>query len=429
MGCIWVKYLEAPQLFELLDHLHHDAQSLPSFPVLEIIQAILQALCEMMSFDQEAEGLLVDRLPRLLSLKSVTNSYLLEQITALAIEASLPIGLDGCPPSFTCTDLVQVIRWSTTRWRRRGYRPIEVDLHALLTQPTFSESTVKIITSQLYQLSAASRKSIAEWLTSDHCSQRSSEHLIPILHAFLDSGSCDGAFASTFGIDFCLPFIHRITSLIVNKGVSFDLRLRAEKCLLHIISFPSSTALDLFVKELKALSNKAISVELLSLGARLGQMVGSKAKDLIGLLADRGMQWCIDRFPDKLDVSEFQKFTRELSKFLLTLYCVSLNSVEIVSLFKMASNLKTHLVETLLSVIIQHRFLDVDALRLAVASLSIAQLKVFFFSRRDIFPNIINFFYHSPSPLIVTSKRRFSTPNSSRFAPAPPLRPRGFETR
>jgi nucleolar pre-ribosomal-associated protein 1 len=383
MGCIWVKYLEASQLFDLLDHLYHDAQSMPSFPVLETIQVILQALCEMVSFDQEAEGLLVDRLPQLLSLKSaLSNSHLLEEITALAIEASLPIGLDGCPPSFTCTDFVQVIRCSTTRWGRRAYRPIEVDLHALLTQPTFSESTAKIITSQLYQLSTASRKCIAEWLTSDLCSQRSSEHLIAILHAFFDSGSCDGAFASTLGSDFCLPFIHRITSLIVDKGVSSDLRLRAEKCLLHIISSPSSTAFDLFVKEVKATSKKAISVELLSLGARLGQMLGSKAKDFIGLLADRGMQWCIDRFADEIDAEEFQKFTRELSKFLLTLYCVGFNPIATVSLFKTASNLKTHLVETLLSVIIQHRLLDVDALRLAVASLPIAQLKVNLFTSR-----------------------------------------------
>lgn len=320
MGCIWIKYLDATQLFDLLDHLHHDAQNMPSFPVLETIQVILQALCEMVSFDQEAEGLLVDRLPQLLSLKSaLPNSHLLEDITALAIEASLPIGLDGCPPSFTCTDLVQVIRWSTTRWNRRAYRPIEVDLHALLTQPTLSESTVKIITSQLYRLSTASRKTIAEWFTSDLCSQQNSEHLIPILYAFFDSGSCDGAFASTFGIDFCLPFIHRITSLIVDKGVSSDLRLRAERCLLYIISSPSSTALDLFVKEVKAISKKAISVELLSLGARLGQMLGPKVKDFTGLLADRGMQWCIDRFADEIDTEEFQKFTRELSKFLFDL--------------------------------------------------------------------------------------------------------------
>ena len=370
---------------------------MPSFPVLETIQVILQALCEMISFDQEAEGLLVDRLPQLLSLKSaLPNSHLLEEITALAIEASLPIGLDGCPPSFTCTDLVQVIRWSTTRWYRRGHRPTEVDLRALLTQPTFSESTVKIITCQLYQLSTASRKSIAEWLTSDLCSQRSSEHLIPILHAFFDSGSCDGAFVCTFGIDFCLPFIHRITSLIVNEGVSSDLRLRAEKCLLHIVSSPSSMALDLFVKEVKAMSKKAISVELLSLGARLGQILGSKAKDLIVLLADRGTQWCIDRFADKLDAEEFQKFTRQLSKFLLALYCVDLNPIEIVSLFKTASNLKTHLMEPLLSVIIQHRFLDVDALRLAVASLSIAQLKVNFLYAEIYFQIILTFSIIAP---------------------------------
>ena len=392
MGCIWVKYLEAAQLFDLLHHLHHIAQSMLSFTALQTIQVILQALCEMMSFDQEAEGLLVGRLPQLLSLKSaLPNSHLLEKITALAIEASLPIGLDGFPPSLTGTDLVQVIRRSTTRWCRRGYRSLEIDLHTLLKQPTFSESTVKIITSQLYQLSTASRKSIVEWLTSDLCSQRSSEHLIPIFNAFFD---CGGA-PSTLRTDIFVPFVHRVTSLSVDKDVSSDLRLRAEKCLLQIISSPSSTVLDLFVKEVKALSKKAISVELLSLGARLGQMLGSKAKDFIELLGDRGMQWCIDRYPDKLDMDEFQKFTRELSKFVLTLSCVCLKAVEIVTLFKTASNLKTHLAETLLSVIIQHRFLDVDALRLAVASLPIAQLKVFCFSHRDIFSSIVNFFYQA----------------------------------
>jgi len=325
MGCIWVKYLEPAQLFDLLDHLHHNAQRTPSVPVLETIQVVLQALCGVLTFNEQSEELLVDRLPQLLSFKStLRNSPLFEKITALAIEASLPIGLDGCPPSSACSDLVSVIRRSTNRWYRRGHRQIDVDLHSLLTQPIFSDSTVKIITNQLYQLSTSSHKIVAEWLTSDRCSQRSSEHLIPVLHAFFDSGSYDRAFASTVKIDVWLPFIPRITHVIVDKDTSSDLRLRAEKCLLDIISSSSTAVLDLFAKELKAISKKVISVELLSFGTRLGQRLGSKTNDLIGLLADQGIQWCIDQFADELDTEEARKFTRELSEFVLTSYCTFL---------------------------------------------------------------------------------------------------------
>jgi hypothetical protein len=88
-------------------------------------------------------------------------------------------------------------------------------------------------------------------------------------------------------------------------------------CLLDIIS-SSSTAFDLFAKEVTAVSKELITLELLSVGTRLSQRLGSKTNDLVGLFAERGIQWCIDRFADELDTEESRKFTQELSAWFLT---------------------------------------------------------------------------------------------------------------
>ena len=85
------------------------------------------------------------------------------------------------------------------------------------------------------------------------------------------------------------------------------------------------------------------------------------------------------------------------------------------SLIKLSSVLKPHLVETLLTVIIQDQFNNISALKLAAICLSRTQLKV----RISLVNKMCVLLIYSPSPSlsIAICKISFSTPISIKFAP------------
>ncbi|KAF8959548.1 ribosome 60S biogenesis N-terminal-domain-containing protein [Flammula alnicola] len=362
-GCIWIKYLEPSQLFELLDFLEKDARNMAAVSVLQPINTVLEALCSTASFESQGEWALVQRLPQLISLNSImSDSPLLEKVIAVAIEASLPVGLDGCPPAVlpsSSSDLLVVVRRAEGRWSQRGHPlKIDIDIRSFLTRDTFSESTAKIISGLLYRQTSC-RQIVAEWLNSEHCLQRSAQHLLPIIDAFLDSSS-DGSTTSTIRNETCLLLMPKIIQTIADKDVPSILRIRAQHCLLNALAASTadpSELLDAIAKELNALS-QPLSRELISGGRKLVRKFGSKAHVVVSILVDRGMQWCIDRFAEERETLESKQVTEDLT-----------------SLIKEASISKAHLVETLLSVVIQNRFSSVESLHLAVACLSTTQLK------------------------------------------------------
>ena len=95
-------------LLALLDVLEERAQIMPTLLTLELIKTVLKAFQSHTLFESESESTLIKRLPQLLSLRSTLPDFsLLEDLIAVAIEVSLPIGLDGTP-LFTVTSTSDV---------------------------------------------------------------------------------------------------------------------------------------------------------------------------------------------------------------------------------------------------------------------------------------------------------------------------------
>ena len=336
----------------------------------------------MTSFEWRAEVALVQRLPQLLSLKSILpDSPLLEQIIAIAVEATLPIGLDGCPSFSSSSEPVTVIRRAESRWSQRccGIKA-NIDVQPFLSQGTFSDSTAKIISCLVYQ-QPSSRLALMDWLTSDRTSQHEPCHLVPILHALFDSCSQDAAAIANVPSNTWLPFIMKIVQAIADIDIPSNIRIRAQYCLLNILSANSGDAsklLDAVAKEMKHAS-RSLSHELITTATALAVKFGSKVESIVSRVIDNGLQWCIDQFALEEDTG-YDILIRDLSSCFFSVLWIIANLPFVASLVKASSMTKSHLVDTLLQVVIQNRISRADALHLASVCLPTAQLKVCIYS-------------------------------------------------
>ncbi|KAJ3506576.1 hypothetical protein NLJ89_g6794 [Agrocybe chaxingu] len=355
-ACLWIKYLEPHQLFEFMDYLQENGHTTPA---AELANVILEALSSMAAFELEAESALVHRLPHLLSLRPLLpDSPLLDDLIATSLEATLPIGLDGFSPPNASSDLVVMVKRSQTRWAHRSRAAkVDLDIRQFLTQTTFSEATVRIISALLY-CRPVSREIFAQWAASEDCLRRDINLLLPIIHAFLDSAPT----GQTVKYEIWAPLLPRILDVLVDKGGLSALKNKAKQCLSDILMTASEPEaekiLSALVAEFKEFSKADVSAEVLSTGVWLADHYGSKAKALLTIIVDNGMQWAIDRLADEKEIEGSTCVAQWLTL-----------------LVKKTNVSKSHLAETLLSVVVQNHLHNVPALHLATECLSSSQIK------------------------------------------------------
>ena len=301
-ACMWIRYLELSSLLGLLDVLEERAQIMPTLPTLELIKTVLEAFQSRTLIESESESTLKERLPQLLSLRSVLpDLLLLEDLIAVAIEASLPIGLDGSPlftaASTSEIDFRTIINRSNARWYHRTHTlGTELDIRQFLIQDRFSDSTVRIISALVYR-QCFSIEDILEWLGAESCSRRQINHLLPIFHAILDSSLSQ----TTLHIksNTWLPYISRIVSALADQNSSVVLRTLSQSCIINILSNAGKdlpAVMGVFTEEVDTLAEKTVSFELISLGVAITSRLGKDAISVASILVDRGIQCMIDQY-------------------------------------------------------------------------------------------------------------------------------------
>ena len=300
-ACMWIRFLESSSLLSLLDVLEERAHTMPALSTLELIKTALEALKSRIPSEFEFESTLRQRLPQFLSLRSILLGFLLlEDLIAMAIEASLPIGLNGSPLLAAASisegevDFRTIISRSNTRWSHRTYSlSAELDISQFLTQDWFHDSTVRIISALVYRR-CFSPKDIVEWLGTESCSRRQINHLIPIFHAVLDSEPLSQMTSSMW-----LPFISPIVSTLADQNVSVMLRRLGQSCIINILSnagkdLPALVAA--LTEEVNALKETMVSFELISLSVALASRLGNDVSSVTSILVHRGMQRMIDQY-------------------------------------------------------------------------------------------------------------------------------------
>ena len=299
-ACLWIRYLESSSLLDLLNVLEESAQNMPTLPTLEVIKTVLEAIKSRTSSESESESVVKQRLPQLLSLRSILPDFqLLEDLIVIAIEASLPIGLDGSPLSTTSNgvDFVSIINRANAHWSYRTHSlAAELDIRQFLNQDRFSDSTVRIVSALVYR-QCFSNEYIVEWLGTENCSRREINHLLPIFHAVFDSSLSH--MTSFIKSSMWVPYISPIVSTLADQNISIALRKLGQSCIINILSSAGKdlpVLLVVFRDEINTLTENTVSLELISLGVTLSSRLGEDVSSVISILIDRGMQWMIDHY-------------------------------------------------------------------------------------------------------------------------------------
>ncbi|KAF9040788.1 ribosome 60S biogenesis N-terminal-domain-containing protein [Panaeolus papilionaceus] len=358
-ACLWIKYNESPQLFELLG-IFSQSTALSSSGIT-IITSVLESLKLRTSSEVEAEAILSQRLAELLKLRSLLpDPTLLDEVASIAVDTCLPYGLDG---SFSVQSsepppLDTVIKRSKARWSQRSQSKIlsQIDVVQFLKEGSLTAATTKIVAGLIYH-HLAPLSLVWDWLDGDRAVKEDDAHLVPILYVLVDSAVERGTADELFSDAVWERFTPRLVAVVKSTEASDALNIRARHIISKVLQRGGSSALAGRVgKELERSSTVTLGV--LSLSVELARWMSSKAKDILSSVLDNATQHVIDNLPLDDTSVEFGAYVENLT-----------------SLVRLTSLSKPGFVETLLSVIVQNLSSRADALNLAVAVVETTALK------------------------------------------------------
>lgn len=379
----WIPYFQPTDLLDVLDILAQII-SPANTSMLLVLETVLHSLQTSVVADSSSElpFNLGRRLPQLLSLREVMPDLsLLEEIIAVAVVASLPAYYDGSRLEGTVfeeTTMNSIITRSNQRWSKHlDSLADDLPLRSFLDQTTWSASTIQLLSGLLYQRLIA-KDSFISWLETDGPTHHPIEQLSPVLYAFLDASSCEGGKMEQPKVDAWSNLVSRLLEAVTAEHISPQLRSTSGSCVTLIVSLnPSSLSQFLanIARRIQALPVTSLTVDVLTVGLRLHSIFPLDAAPLLTALADHGMQWAVRQFAE--EGSPVEAVVEELST---PNSCYEpqnvLTDINLACLVKVASNIKPHLVETVIGVVIQNRLSEVSALKLITSLLSVVQLKV-----------------------------------------------------
>ncbi|KAF9460940.1 ribosome 60S biogenesis N-terminal-domain-containing protein [Collybia nuda] len=357
----WIPYFRSSDLLDVLDTLAITS-NLPSLPVLE---TVLQSLRSSAEADLSAKLALnfKSRLPQLLSLRKAAPSLgVLEEIIAVAIVSSLPAYCDRSELTgkvFEETAMNPIILRSRIRWSQHlDHLSNDLPLQSFLDQAIWTPSTIEILSSLLYRR-WISKDRFLSWLETDSPKRHSADQLIPVLHAFLDASSCEGSQIDEPNVDAWLSLVTRLLDVTITEDLPSTLRSTSRTCIALIASIAPlclPRILASIIQTIDALPVASLTMNLLKLGRQLHLAFSVDTTPLVTALVNHGMQWAVRHFAEEGE--PFEAVVEELT-----------------CLVQVSSDVKPHLVETVIGVVIQHHLANVPALQLITSLLSIVQLK------------------------------------------------------
>jgi nucleolar pre-ribosomal-associated protein 1 len=289
---LWVPFMEHKDVFYILDALLDRTDKITARGALALLESVLASLLASRDELGVINGLQA-RLSELLTLDS--SLHIAQYTVAEVIAISLPLFHDNrpCSPNVRLQPLVKEaeIHWD----HRLDHLPEELDIDIYLSQPLWSDVTVKIVSTLLYR-SPAARAKFSVWIESDQASQQSISKLVFALYAFLDSSpanipltSVSAAYSALFDRlvgYFFDDSINGASKAICGQCISLITRLTSER----------STLLKTLEVKLRSLTADAISTELLFLGRRLYTDLTTDSVHVTAAIVDLGLHWAVRCF-------------------------------------------------------------------------------------------------------------------------------------
>ncbi|KAF9233345.1 ribosome 60S biogenesis N-terminal-domain-containing protein [Melanogaster broomeanus] len=312
----WIKFMNTEQLRAAVDLIQVDVKS-PA--VYETVEDILSALKQAMAQDSTLSKLPASKLLGLQGL--LPGSVLLEDMLSEALVSQLPCGFDGQITSSDGQRLSTVL--------------------PILERETWTDSTTRIISVLLYT-NVASSQIYASWLNSQKWTRLSMHHLASTLAAFLDFVRLSGGDLSRVNDEVLYSLIDRLFPKEPSAGHGSLWRL---ECIFRILELERSRQSRL----LSALQDSIHGTRLVDLALETTYL----ARKIV--LCNGPVRHFSNQDIDSEDSRD------------------ALANLENVA--SRHATLKPHLVEPLLTIIIQNRLSDTDVVGLAVALVTNTPLK------------------------------------------------------
>ncbi|RPD59503.1 hypothetical protein L227DRAFT_654118 [Lentinus tigrinus ALCF2SS1-6] len=343
---MWFKYLHAQDVVSLLDYLAERADHSSAAATREIIVEILAISSKKLSHELDTTA---HALPLLCRLQAhVPESSHLTSLIASATQGALPLAHDGFlppPPMFSEWNVASLAPSVDKRWSLRLQPAPSIGIERLLSGEILSDATVDIVTSLLYRQRSA-RPPVMDWLESPASKSCSTAHLVKLLFALYDS---------TLDVDESgnLPQSHftRLVKVVIEARHPREVSLKACRCVVSMVASSHNRAkcLKMLSKEVASMNPEQLRPYVLLLGTDVFQQIGSDARPLAEELLDLGLKWAVRHFAESESSSDDDRRT------LLSLGSLIVAKVAV----------KSHLVEPVISAVIQDRMSSGEAVKFA----------------------------------------------------------------
>ncbi|KAI0030390.1 ribosome 60S biogenesis N-terminal-domain-containing protein [Vararia minispora EC-137] len=386
--CVWVPYMNDEDVFVLLDRMQASPADHAHGGFLKLLESLVKTV-QRVVVKPETSVIKEDRLRNLISFYSrFPNFRSIEHAISTALGASLPLGLDEeLARSFSSKALSDIVSSAVLRWKRqKQLREWYSMASTFIEQEPWTNDTASIAT-KLARLHPASRQALWELLSSPRSLELGTSHLAHCIRACLDCGS--PVLSSVVGTSSEIWSQHfsRVLESFLSVKKREDnrtcLRIALWLMLLHL----SKSRPDLhgiLNERVSSLSKKDISVDIIRLVRDLSD--DSDQVDAIrSSMVDQGLKWAAHMFAGSGELDG--------------------PAVSALGLLGEKTTVKAHLLDPVISTVVQNRLSEVVALEFVRKLLSRTQMK----------PVLVN--RHLQSIIRHPSFYKHASPSSSSHGP------------
>lgn len=374
----WIKYLESEDLFSLLNEICNGIANAPS-GALQLLEAVMTALKQSTTVHLETLG---KYLGHLLALRSyLPHSVPLDAMIAMAVNNGLPMAHDGSLFFTEGAHLGTMTALAETRWKHRASPLLaDIDCQIFLTQDGWTEVRGQIVSNLLF-VHLASRKIYFDWLAANGHTL-SLRILATTLSAYLDGAIRQGDAIQDTENDVLISQCSRILSgdMLDPSKSSPDLASVCGRCIYLAVDrlrLEPTSIMSLFHSHVQSIRSSEIGTEAIMLGRRISKVLGPAAGDTVTSLVDRSMQTIVRLLSSDSDTFDQRPIIDEIGMLHSSWdYTMVFTIHHAAHLLECVTQVKTHLAEPVIAVVIQGHLSNIAALNLLSVLVQRASLKV-----------------------------------------------------
>ncbi|KIJ58791.1 hypothetical protein HYDPIDRAFT_119198 [Hydnomerulius pinastri MD-312] len=351
----WVKFMDAEELFSAINVIEANPEPRSS-SVGAILEDILTAIQRTIT-DPHRPTKSKLSVSRLLGLQALLpGSDLLEEMISTALTSELPYGISGLTMLSSGQSLSTVVP---------SFRSVGASHHASLSPDLISrflekdiwtESTAKVIVTLIY-VNTSSSHMYTSWLNSEKWNDISIDHVASTLAAFLDCVALKGGDLSQIDDGVLHSLFEQLLPQGPCTGHSRIVRLECICRILQLGGVRQSRLSSTLQERIQEIPVVDLAFEMTYIARRVLGLTGSE--DLASSLVDRALQWAVRHFSS--EDADWEDSEDAL--------------VNLENLAKRHPKLEAHLVEPLLTIVIQNRLADANIVELAVILVNNTALK------------------------------------------------------